>query len=43
MSEVLVVTAGMMLVGAVLMALFMPARAAAVEAPVALQHAGVAS
>jgi len=42
MSEVLLVTAGMMLVGAVLMALFMPARAALVEAD-GLVHAGVAS
>ena len=42
MSEVLLVTAGMMLAGSVLMAVFMPARAAAVEAG-GLVHAGVAS
>jgi EmrB/QacA subfamily drug resistance transporter len=42
MSEVLLVTAGMMLVGAVLMAVFMPARAAVAEAG-GLAHAGVAS
>ena len=42
MSEVLVVTAAMMLVGAVLMAIFMPARAAVEEAR-SLQPAGVAS
>ncbi len=42
MSEVLLVTAGMMLVGSVLMAAFMPARADAVEAG-GLVHAGVAS
>ena len=42
MSEVLLVTAGMMLVGSVLMAIFMPARAAAADAG-DLRLAGVAS
>jgi MFS transporter, DHA2 family, multidrug resistance protein len=45
MSDVLVVTAAMMVAGAILMALFMPARAprAAVGEMVATQRAGVAS
>ncbi len=42
MSQVLVVTAGMMVVGSVLMAIFMPARAAAQQSG-ALRPAGVAS
>ena len=43
MSEVLLVTAGMMLIGALLMAAFMPARAAAVEAGSLRPATGVAS
>jgi hypothetical protein len=45
MSEVFVVTAAMMVVGAALMAVFMPARAphVAVVAPAEARPAGVAS
>ena len=43
MSDVLLVTAGLLVVGAVLMALFLPARAPQVEHPAASTGAEVAT